>query len=79
MKKIIIAATVLIVTGGFVFYVKGVGAKSIEKKSFEVERIEEVEINNESWDIEFKNTESNKITISAEGKQKDKKTKRAIS
>ncbi|ENQ3076998.1 hypothetical protein [Bacillus multifaciens] len=47
MKKIILASTALIVIGGVVFYVKGVGAKSIEKKSFEVERIEEVEINND--------------------------------
>ncbi|MDM5186638.1 DUF4097 family beta strand repeat-containing protein [Bacillus sp. DX4.1] len=74
MKKIILASTVLIVIGGLVFSIKGVGAKSFEKtKSFEVDRIEEVEINNESWDIEFKNTKSKKIIIEVEGKQKDKK------
>ncbi|MDM5157185.1 DUF4097 family beta strand repeat-containing protein [Bacillus sp. DX1.1] len=74
MKKIILASTALIVIGGLVFSIKGVGAKSFEKKnSFEVDRIEEVEINNESWDIEFKNTKSKKITIEVEGKQKDKK------
>ncbi|PEA54934.1 hypothetical protein CON64_10455 [Bacillus pseudomycoides] len=45
----------------------------VEKESsFEVDNIERLEINNDSWDIEFKNTESNKITTTAEGK-KDKK------
>ncbi|MFI8709037.1 DUF4097 family beta strand repeat-containing protein [Bacillus sp. NPDC077411] len=74
MKKMILASTALIVTGGFVFSFKEVGGKSFEKEtSFEADSIEEVEINNESWDIEFKNTKSKKITIEVEGKQKDKK------
>ncbi|MGF9989479.1 DUF4097 family beta strand repeat-containing protein [Bacillus mycoides] len=74
MKKIILASTALIVIGGLAFGLKGVGAKSFEiEKSFEVDRIEEVEINKGSWDIEFKNTNSKKITIVVEGKQKDKK------
>lgn len=60
IEKIILASTALIVIGGLVFSIKGVGAKSFEKNSFEVDRIEEVEINNESWDIEFKNTKSKK-------------------
>ncbi|MFD3448999.1 DUF4097 domain-containing protein [Microbacteriaceae bacterium 4G12] len=69
----ILASTALIVIGGLIFSITGVGAKSFEKKSFEVDRIEEIEINNESWDIEFQNTEANQIKIEAEGKQKDKK------
>ncbi|WP_242218636.1 DUF4097 family beta strand repeat-containing protein [Bacillus cereus group sp. BfR-BA-01380] len=74
MKKMILASTALLVTGGFVFSFKEVEGKSFEKeKSFEANRIEEVEINNESWDIKFKNTKSKKITIEVEGKQKDKK------
>ncbi len=74
MKKIILASTAVIVIGGLAFCLKGVGAKSFEKeKSFEVDRIEEVEINKESWNIEFKNTKSKKIIIEVEGKQKDKK------
>ena len=70
----ILASTALIITGGLVFSFKEVKGKSFEKeKSFEVDSIEEVEINNESWDIEFKNTKSKKITIEVEGKQKNKK------
>lgn len=74
LKKIILAFIALIAIGGLAFSIKGIGEKSFEKEnSFEVDRIEEVEINNESWDIEFKNTESKKVTIAAEGKQQDKK------
>ncbi|MBK3493935.1 DUF4097 family beta strand repeat protein [Viridibacillus sp. YIM B01967] len=74
MKKIILASVALIAIGGLAFIIKGAGGKSFEKEnSFEIDRIEEVEINNESWDIEFKNTESKKITIEVEGKQEDKK------
>ncbi|MET7021455.1 DUF4097 family beta strand repeat-containing protein [Bacillus mycoides] len=74
MKKIILASTAVIVIGGLAFCLKGVGAKSFEKEnSFEVDRIEEIEINKESWNIEIKNTKSKKITIAVEGKQEDKK------
>ncbi|WJE61604.1 DUF4097 family beta strand repeat-containing protein [Bacillus mycoides] len=74
MKKIILASTAVIVIGGLTFCLKGVGAKSFEKEnSFEVDRIEEIEINKESWNIEIKNTKSKKITIAVEGKQEDKK------
>ncbi|PFW97201.1 hypothetical protein COL32_04220 [Bacillus pseudomycoides] len=74
MKKIILASTAVIVIGGLAFCLKGVGAKGFEKEnSFEVDRIEEIEINKESWNIEFKNTKSKKITIAVEGKQEDKK------
>ncbi|MBY0597081.1 DUF4097 family beta strand repeat-containing protein [Bacillus bingmayongensis] len=74
MKKIIFASTALIVIGGLTFGIKEVGGKGFEKEnSFEVDRIAEVEINNESWDVEFKSAESNKVTIAVEGKQKDKK------
>ncbi|MGH1145402.1 DUF4097 family beta strand repeat-containing protein [Bacillus pseudomycoides] len=74
MKKIILASTAVIVIGGLAFCLKGVGAKSFEKEnSFEVDRIEDIEINKESWNIEIKNTKSKKITIAVEGKQEDKK------
>lgn len=74
MKKIILASTAVIVIGGLAFCLKGVGAKSFEKEnSFEVDRIEEIEINKESWNIEIKNTKSKKITIAVEGKQEDTK------
>ncbi|TQR20512.1 DUF4097 domain-containing protein [Psychrobacillus vulpis] len=74
MKKMILASIAFIAIGGFAFSVKEVEAKSFEKEnSFEVGNIEEVEINNESWNIEVKNTKSQKIKISVEGKQKKKK------
>lgn len=74
MKKIILAFIAIIVIGGLAFSIKEVGGKRFEKEnSFEADSIKEIEINNESWDIEFKNTESKKITISVEGKQQDKK------
>ncbi|MBK3495080.1 hypothetical protein JFL43_09465 [Viridibacillus sp. YIM B01967] len=54
MKKIKVAFVVLIAIGGLAFIIKGAGGKSFEKdNSFEVDRIEELEINNQSWDIEF--------------------------
>lgn len=53
---------------------KEAGKKKVElKQSFATEKIKELEVNNESWDIEFKRAESAKITIRAKGKQKDKK------
>ena len=74
MKKIILTCTALLVTGGLVFSFNEVRGKSFEKEnSLEADRIEEIEINNESWDIEFKNTKSKKITIKVEGKQKERK------
>ncbi|EOW9527940.1 DUF4097 family beta strand repeat-containing protein [Bacillus cytotoxicus] len=74
MKKMIVAAIFIIVVVGIVFSLKEVRGKSFEKKiSFAVDSVEEIEVNNESWNVEFKNTESKKVTITAEGKQKDKK------
>ncbi len=70
----ILTCTALIVTGGLIFSFKEVRGKSFEKEnSLDADSIEEIEINNESWDIEFKNTKSKKITIEVKGKQKDKK------
>lgn len=47
--------------------------KFVGEKSFDIEGIKELVINNESWDLEFNNSESNKLTVTFEGKQKDKK------
>ncbi|MGE7925582.1 DUF4097 family beta strand repeat-containing protein [Viridibacillus arvi] len=49
------------------------GDKFQEEKSFDIEGIKEVVINNESWDLELENSETNKLTVTVEGKQKDKK------
>ncbi|MFJ8529848.1 DUF4097 family beta strand repeat-containing protein [Bacillus sp. NPDC094106] len=74
MKKIILASIFIIVVVGVVFSLKEVRVKSFEKEtSFTVDSVEEIEVNNENWNVEFKNAESKKVTISAEGKQKDKK------
>lgn len=74
MKKVVFALIGFIVVGGLAFSLNEVGAKSFEKEnSFKASSIEELEIHNGSWDIEFKNNESNKIKIVVEGKQKNKK------
>nr|WP_307226968.1 DUF4097 family beta strand repeat-containing protein [Bacillus chungangensis] len=63
-----------IAIGGLALSVKEAGGKSFKKKySFEAGSVEEVEINNESWDIAFKNTEVKKVIIAVEGKRQDKK------
>ncbi|PEE41607.1 DUF4097 family beta strand repeat-containing protein [Bacillus pseudomycoides] len=70
MKKIILASILMIVIIVVTFSFK----KDFEKEaSFEVKGIDEVEMNNESWNVEFKSTKSNKVTIVVAGKQKDKK------
>ncbi|PEB51293.1 hypothetical protein CON65_24875 [Bacillus pseudomycoides] len=74
MKKMILASIFIIVTVGVVFSLKEVRGKSFEKEtSFAVDSVEEIEVNNENWNVEFKKAESKKVTIAAEGKQKDKK------
>lgn len=63
------------VIGGLIYSFNGKGTDSFQKeKSFDSAIIEEIEINNESWNIVLKHTESKRITITAEGKQKDKKS-----
>ncbi|WP_018764430.1 DUF4097 family beta strand repeat-containing protein [Bacillus sp. 105MF] len=74
MKKTILASILIIVVAGVVFSLKEVGTKSFEKEnSFAVGSVEEIEINNENWDVAFKSAESSKVTIAVEGKQEDKK------
>ncbi|PEY34309.1 hypothetical protein CN354_17800 [Bacillus cereus] len=74
MKKTILASILIIVVAGVVFSLKEVGTKSFEKEnSFAVDSVEEIEINNENWDVAFKSAESSKVTIAVEGKQEDKK------
>lgn len=74
MKNIIIASLVLITVGGLAVGCQGVGRQSFENKtSFAANGIQAIEINNDSWDIELKNTDSKQITITCEGKREDKK------
>nr|WP_213471130.1 DUF4097 family beta strand repeat-containing protein [Paenibacillus dendritiformis] len=73
MKKMIFASLALVAVGGLAVGCQGVGMQDFKNKiSFEANGIEAIEMNNDSWDIEFKNTESRQITIACEGKRQDK-------
>ncbi len=73
MKKIIVIAILFITIASAFFCFKSISGKDFKKeKSFEINNIKEIEVDNENWDIEFKSTEANKIVISAQGKRLDK-------
>ncbi|PFZ93646.1 hypothetical protein COL83_14455 [Bacillus wiedmannii] len=73
MKKIIVIAILFITIASVVFGFKVFQGKDFKKeKSFEINHIKEIEVDNENWDIEFKSTDSNKIVISVQGQQVDK-------
>ncbi|GIP34889.1 DUF4097 family beta strand repeat-containing protein [Paenibacillus sp. J2TS4] len=75
MQKIIFVTMVLTMVGGLAVGCQGPGKQNFESKaSYEANLIEEIEINNDSWDMEFKNSESRQITIVCKGKQQDKKS-----
>ncbi|PEN00333.1 hypothetical protein CN621_16635 [Bacillus wiedmannii] len=73
MKKIIVIAILFLTIASVVFGFKVFQGKDFKKeKSFEINHIKEIEVDNENWDIEFKSTDSNKIVILAQGKRVDK-------
>ncbi|NUC16596.1 hypothetical protein EXW28_22685 [Bacillus mycoides] len=73
MKKIIVIAILLITIASAVFGFKVFQGEDFKKeKSFEINHIKEIEVDNENWDIELKSTDANKIVISAQGKRVDK-------
>ncbi|PEW51935.1 hypothetical protein COD05_01060 [Bacillus cereus] len=73
MKKIIVIAILFLTIASVVFGFKTFQGKDFKKeKSFEINHIKEIEVDNENWDIEFKSTDANKIVISAQGQQVDK-------
>ncbi|SIR42893.1 Putative adhesin [Bacillus cereus] len=73
VKKIIVIAILFITIASVVFGFKVFRGKDFKKeKSFEINHIKEIEVDNENWDIEFKSTDANKIVISAQGKRVDK-------
>lgn len=76
MRKILTTSLVLLTVGGFVMGCQGVGKSTSynHESSYEANRIEEIEINNESWDIEFKRSGSPNITIACEGKRQNNKS-----
>ncbi|PGO82098.1 hypothetical protein CN980_00660 [Bacillus cereus] len=73
MKKIIVIAILFITIASAVFGFKIFQGKDFKKeKSFEINNIKEIEVDNENWNLEFKSTDANKIIISAQGEQADK-------
>lgn len=73
MKKIIVIAILFITIASAVLGFKVFHGKDFKKeKSFEINHIKEIEVDNENWDIEFKSTDSNKIVIFVQGQQVDK-------
>ncbi|PHB68425.1 Uncharacterized protein BCINRASA_05121 [Bacillus wiedmannii] len=73
MKKIIVIAILLITIASAIFGFKVFQGKGFKKeKSFEINHIKEIEVDNENWDIEFKSTDANKIVILVQGKRVDK-------
>ncbi|TCW56380.1 putative adhesin [Bacillus thuringiensis] len=73
LKKIIVIAILLITIASVIIGFKTFQGKDFkQEKSFEINHIKEIEVDNENWDIEFKSTDANKIVISALGKQVDK-------
>ncbi|WP_142326274.1 DUF4097 family beta strand repeat-containing protein [Bacillus cereus] len=73
VKKIIVIAILFITIASVVFGFKVFQGKGFKKeKSFEINNIKEIEVDNENWNLEFKSTDANKIVISAQGEQVDK-------
>jgi DUF4097 and DUF4098 domain-containing protein YvlB len=72
VKKIIVIAILFITIASVVFGFKTFQGKDFKKeKSFEINHINEIEVDNENWDIEFKSTDANKIVIFAQGQRAD--------
>ncbi|MEI2318397.1 DUF4097 family beta strand repeat-containing protein [Bacillus paramobilis] len=73
LKKIIVIAILFLTIASVVFGFKVFQGKDFKReKSFEINHIKEIEVDNENWDIELKSTDANKIVISAQGKRVDK-------
>ncbi|PEA26524.1 hypothetical protein CN923_00065 [Bacillus cereus] len=73
MKKIIVIAILFVTIASMIFGFKTFQGKGFKKeKSFGINHIKEIEVDNENWDIELKSTDANKIVISAQGKRVDK-------
>jgi DUF4097 and DUF4098 domain-containing protein YvlB len=73
VKKIIVIAILFLTIASAVFGFKVFQGKDFKKeKSFEINNIKEIEVDNENWDIEFKSTDANEIVIFAQGQRVDK-------
>ncbi|PFL20743.1 hypothetical protein COJ07_13280 [Bacillus cereus] len=72
-EKIIVIAILFLTIASAIFGFKTFQEKDFKKeKSFEINNIKEIEVDNENWDIEFKSTDANKIVIFAQGQRADK-------
>lgn len=76
MRKILTTSLVLLTVGGFFTGCQSVGKSTSynHESSYEANRIKEIEINNVSWDIEFRRSNSPNITIACEGKRQNNKS-----
>lgn len=73
MKKAIIVLILIIASAGVVFVLKVNSEQSFQKQlTFDAHQIEELEINNETWNILLESTDSNELTIAIDGKQQKK-------
>ncbi|PGO33462.1 hypothetical protein CN984_03765 [Bacillus cereus] len=73
MKKIIVIVILFLTIASVIFGFKTFQGKDFKKeKSFEINDIKEIEVDNANWDIELKSTDANKLVVSAQGKRVDK-------
>lgn len=73
MKKIVSTSVALVLICGFTFKVNIAEAKSFEKnKSYNIESVNALKVDSESWDIRLKKSHSNEVIVSAKGKKKEK-------
>ncbi|MFP7158002.1 DUF4097 family beta strand repeat-containing protein [Priestia aryabhattai] len=73
MKKIVSTSVALVLICGFIFNDNVAQAKSFEKnKSYNIESVNALKVDSESWDIRLKKSNSNKVIVSAKGKKKEK-------
>ncbi|WP_438420872.1 DUF4097 family beta strand repeat-containing protein [Bacillus siamensis] len=71
MKKIIATSVTSIVIGGIVLSLYSAETKNF-KTSCNAKNIDTLKVYTDSWDVKFKKSNSNEVTVSAEGRQKDK-------
>ncbi|WP_142344228.1 DUF4097 family beta strand repeat-containing protein [Bacillus cereus] len=73
LKKIIVIVILFLTIASVIFGFKTFQGKDFKKeKSFEINDIKEIEVDNANWDIELKSTDANKLVVSAQGKRVDK-------
>ncbi|MGE7911353.1 DUF4097 family beta strand repeat-containing protein [Lysinibacillus xylanilyticus] len=73
MKKAIIVLILIIACAGVVLVLKVNSEQSFKKQqTFDAQQIEEIEINNETWNILLESTDSIELTIAIDGKQQKK-------